>query len=206
MLRQHSHRAITTTAAIVLSAVLAPGILRAVETTAPAESAPAGTTCGNALLEPGETCESCAADCTPQECTPDTAKPTPVNIVFTAPKESLDGDVRSFTPVAATITVGYRTNRLHMPATGTDRQVRARIGDLESASETVIANDLDHSLRLVVTDTKRLMPALMTIGFDTCKDAPAPVDTDLTCIVEACAGHGGPLADCYCKAIVATPK
>jgi len=80
--------------------------------------------------------------------------------------------------------------------------VRARVTDTTSGSESVVVNDLDYALRLVVTDSKRIPSHIGTVQFDTCKGAPDATDAGLSCIVEACAGHGGPLADCYCKATV----
>lgn len=160
-----------------------------------------GASCGNGLLDSGETCQSCPADCTPRPCTASGQRPA-VEVAFTAPRESLNGDVRSFTPIAATLTVTYRTDRLQLPGKGLDKDVRARVTDVTSASESVTTNDLDYALRLVVTDTARIPPHVGTIAFDTCKGAPAATDADLTCVVDACAGHGGPLADCYCKATI----
>jgi hypothetical protein len=196
MRHSHSLASIAAAAALCLSATgLQPTGAAAADVTV------ASPSCGNGLLEGGESCESCPADCAPLPCTPD-GKRQPVLLAFTAPKESLGGDVRSFTPVAATLLVTYRTNRLQLPAQGTAPAVRARLSEIESPSENVIANDLDYALRLVVTDTKKLASKLASIEFDTCQGSPAPTDADLGCVVEACAGHGGPLADCYCTATV----
>lgn len=171
---------------------------------ASAASVEVAKSCGNGLLEMGETCSSCAADCAPKTCAAAAQRQRAV-LSFTAPREAMAGDVRSFAPVAATLAVSYRTDLLHLPASGIDPVVGKRIERGDSASVTLIANDLDYGLRIVASDTKMLPARLATIEFDTCEGAPPPTESDLTCHVEACAGHGGPLADCYCKVTLSAP-
>jgi hypothetical protein len=166
--------------------LLTASILGAARLTAGAS--PATATCGNGLLEEGETCAQCAADCTPQPCRPGKSK-----VVFSV----------EFQPPAApdvstaVLRIAYRSDRLALPGSGTDKSVQGRI---KSPGHNLMAfNDLDYALRVVASGAKAI-PAgqILTIEFDRCDGAPAPTAADLSCAVEACAGSTGPQGGCLC--------
>jgi hypothetical protein len=145
-------------------------------------------TCGNKLIDAGETCAQCAADCTVQPCRP--AQQRAVFSVEFAPPPAPDVST-------AVLRIGYRSDRLSLPGTGTEKSVQSRI---KSPDHDVMAfNDLDYALRIVASRSKAL-PAgqLVEIEFDRCVGAPAPTVADLSCEVEACAASTGPESGCQC--------
>lgn len=170
---------------LVLAALLAaPSALAAGEASAPVSTG----VCGNKLLEPGETCAQCAADCAVQPCQPAQQRAV-FAVEFTPPPVP---DVST-----AVVRIGYRSDRLSLPGTGTEKSVQSRI---KSPEHDVMAfNDLDYALRIVAARAKAI-PAgqLVTIEFDRCQGAPAPTVADLSCAVEGCAGSTGPESGCQC--------
>jgi hypothetical protein len=161
-------------------------------TTAPTAAPDRGAKCGDALLDGDETCESCAADCQPRSCQP-------------AGRHAFDLSVApplGAEPIAATLRVSYRTDRLMIPGTEQEDQVRERIDFGPDAGITAL-NDLDHSLRLVRGEGNGLVNPLVSIEFDGCKGAPSPTAADIACVVEGCAGAGGVINGCTCTA---TPR
>jgi len=170
-------------------------LLLAALAAAPRPAPAADATCGNQLIEPGETCEACPADCAVQACRPGKGR-----AVFAV----------EFTPPAApdvstvVLRIGYRSDRLSLPGTETAKSVRDR---LKSSDHAIMAfNDLDYALRVVAGRPKALSPGqLMTIEFDRCAAAPAPTVTDLSCEMVACAASTGPAVGCSCK-VVAAPR
>jgi hypothetical protein len=159
------------------------------------QESPAPASCGNKLLESGESCAQCAADCVVQPCRPGRERAT-FNVVFTPPEVP---DVS-----AAAILVGYRSDRLSLPGSGMEKSVQSR---LTSPEHSVMAfNDLDYALRIVAGHAKTI-PAgtIATIEFDRCDDAPTPTIADLSCTVESCAGSTGPAIGCRCSISAAAP-
>ncbi len=154
--------------------------------------------CGNGLLEPGESCKTCAADCTPKECTPKNSYRAAISVV--SPEAS--------PATAVTLQVSYRTNRLSIPGAKQDKATMARVDFGESASGITAANDLGYSIRLVRAESSALPAPMATVELDGCEGAPPPTDQDLVCIVEGCAGKGGVIADaCTCSVSIApVPK
>jgi len=154
----------------------------------------ADATCGNHLVEPGETCEGCPADCAVQTC-----RPGKGHAVFAV----------EFTPPPApdistvVLRIGYRSDRLSLPGTETAKSIRDR---LKSSDHAIMAfNDLDYALRVVAGRPKALSPGqLMTIEFDRCAGAPAPAVTDLSCEVVTCAASTGPATGCSCRIVAAS--
>jgi len=176
-------------------------LLVAIVTVAPAPvraQAPsaAAKRCGDGLLDAGENCKDCPADCAPQACTPSTS-----HAVF---------EIKFVPPLAPDVTttvlrVAYRSDRLSLPGAGTEAPVRARIKPSPGAA-MVVANDLDYAVRVVVSGSTALPPGvLFTLEFDGCNGAPAPSAADLSCAVEACANSSGPTNDCHCVVASAKP-
>ncbi len=154
------------------------------------DSAPAA--CGNALLERGESCGACPRDCEPRECS---AKGRHRFALRLLPPLGAE-------PIAATLQVAYRTDRLHIPGTGQGESVQQRI-DFGVDPGITAVNDLDYSLRLVRGEGKGLINPVASIDFDGCADAPAPTADDIVCVVEGCAGAGGVIEGCTCIAVSA---
>jgi len=167
--------------------------LAAAATSVGAQPAPSAsqTACGNHLLDPGETCEQCAADCTVQPCSP--AKSRSIFAVDFTPPPAPDVTV-------ATLRIGYRTDRLSLPGTGTAKTVQSRI---KSDHGTPLSNDLDYALRLAIVRSQPIAAGrLMTIEFDRCAGAPAPTAADVSCEVLDCAGSTGNAEGCQCHITV----
>jgi hypothetical protein len=149
--------------------------------------------CGNKLIDAGETCAQCSADCTVQPCTP-----TKSHVVFAV----------DFTPPAtpdittAVLRIGYRSDRLSLPGSGAEKSVQSR---LASPSHSLMAfNDLDYALRIVASHAQAIPEGrLLTIDFDRCEGAPSPTASDLSCEIETCAASTGPSDGCRCQ-IIAT--
>jgi hypothetical protein len=144
--------------------------------------------CGNNVIEPGETCESCAMDCIVRSCTVTT--PT-VQFRFTLlppPGQSL---------TAATILIGYDSAVLSIPGASNDVSVRQRFPPAAPLPMSMAWNDLNHAIRIVQTRTTPI--GVITTGtFDRCQGAAAPTLDDVACTVEGCAGAGGSVEGCQC--------
>ena len=152
-----------------------------------AEAPPA--TCGNGLLEIGESCQTCEADCKPQPCSPQGRFRASVSVV--SPEASPAS--------AATLNISYRSNRLSIPGTGQDKSATERINFGDSSSGITAFKDFDYSIRLVRAEGSTLPRPMVTIDFDGCAGAAKPTESDLVCVVEGCAGKGGAIADaCTC--------
>lgn len=184
-----------------------------VETSTPAfTSTPTpGTTCGNGLLEPGDTCAECPADCTVLPCTATSSMAT-----YTVNFQPPTGQDASST----TVLVGYRSNILNIPGSGlgscqggsNDGNTCTKAADCpdgqcaipkSSVKNTppgsiVAVNDLDYAARVVVTHSPLPTGRLFTIDFDICAGAAAPTTSDVSCIVDGCSSSFGPLDGCTC--------
>jgi hypothetical protein len=169
---------------LLLAALTAPGTRAAAQDSASVSAA----ACGNKLLDAGETCAQCAADCTVQPCRP--SQQRAVFAVEFAPPPAPDVST-------AVLRIGYRSDHLSLPGTGTEKSVQSRI---KSPDHDVMAfNDLDYALRIVASHSKAIAAGqLVEIEFDRCADAPAPTVADLSCEVEACAASTGPQSGCQC--------
>jgi len=145
--------------------------------------------CGDRLLQAGETCTQCAADCTAQACKPGKERAA-FSVEFTPPPAP---DVST-----AVFRIGYRTDLLSLPGSGTDTSVQTRLTTPEHA--VMAFNDLDYALRIVAARTPSLPEGLLvTIDFDRCDGARAPTAADVSCAVEACAASTGPIDGCRCQ-------
>lgn len=148
-----------------------------------------GPACGNGLLEVGESCDSCATDCTIRPCLTGDARFT-VKVAFVVPAA---GNVSS-----TTVRLSYRSDVLSLPGKGSDTSVHERVTGTPSETFSAV-NDLGYGLRVVVTQAGGLVAGpLFTAALDVCQNAPAPALTDLACVVEACGGQKGAAADCGC--------
>lgn len=159
-----------------------------------ATATPGGATCGNRVLEPGETCASCPADCAIGPCT-SPGNPTAAFRVDLVPP-------MGFQPTTATVLLGYNSTRLSIPGTGTATSVRQRVVAPAPLPQAYTPNDLEYALQ-VLESRNTPLGQLFTATFDRCSGAPAPTLADLSCTVLSCAQGGGGVAGCAC--IVSLP-
>jgi hypothetical protein len=143
------------------------------------------------LLEPGETCAACAADCTVHACK---AKGTHTFAVSFTPPEFEQ-------PSTAAVVLSYRTTHASLPGKANDESVRNRVR-VTPANVTMTVNDLDYALRAVFARAQGLAEgSLFSVRFDGCAGAKAPQLSDLACTVDGCAGENGPVAGCRCSVV-----
>jgi hypothetical protein len=152
-----------------------------------------GAACGNHLLEPGETCQSCALDCVVQPCTATATTAAFVFDLMAPPGQS---------PTDVAIRLSYRSEILNIPGTGSVASVLSRIVAPAPAPVPFIRNDQDYAVAITLG---RSMPIteLFTVTFDVCQGAPAPIAADVSCAVLGCASGGPPIDGCTCQ--VRTP-
>lgn len=148
--------------------------------------------CGNGLLEPGETCTSCATDCVVQSCTATT--PT---VAFAFDLNPPLGQ----NPTSATVLVGYRSNLLSIPGLASASTVLARVVAPAPLPNPFIRNDANYAIS-VVYGRPTPIETLFTITFDRCTGAAAPSLSDVSCAVLGCSSGGGPINGCTCSARV----
>jgi hypothetical protein len=146
-----------------------------------------GGVCGNGLLENGETCEDCPADCAVQPCAP-----TSTNFSVTADLVPPLGQ----DPTAATILLAYDSSRLSIPGSGNDASVRQRVRPPAPLPQSFNVNDLNYGVRVVITRSTPLAVLFMA-SFDVCQGASGSL-ADIACIVEGCAASAGPVRGCSC--------
>lgn len=147
--------------------------------------------CGNGLLEAGETCAACAADCAVQSCT------------ATNTRANFDVQLSAGSEVTAVVVdLSYRGNLISLPGTGSATTVRDRITNLPAGGQTSI-NDRDYAVRVVKSRTTALPEGrLFSASFDRCRNAAAPTPADLVCIVSSCSdAFSLPVADCSCTVV-----
>jgi hypothetical protein len=177
---------------LFIAATLVLVLLRSVAVVA--GPTPPAASCGNGLLDTGESCEVCPADCTPAACKP--GKPTRRFTVMLAPPRGQE-------PTTATVRIAYRSDRLHLPAAGAAPAVRTRLTALAKTA-TLTPNALGYALRVVATGTEAFTNGpLFAVEFDSCAGPPAGT-TDLSCVVEGCAGAGTPITGCTCSIAAAS--
>ncbi|MGE0519256.1 MAG: hypothetical protein AB7P78_09650 [Candidatus Binatia bacterium] len=156
-------------------------------TPTPTATSVAGS-CGNGFLDAGETCESCAADCAVQSCSP--GAPTVSFAVDLIPPSGQ-------APTGATVLLGYHSGLVSIPGSSNDVSVRQRVLPPAPLPQSFSVNDFDYAARVVITRNTTL-GHLFTAQFDRCQDAPAPMVADFGCTVEGCAGGAGPIDGCTC--------
>jgi hypothetical protein len=148
-----------------------------------------GAVCGNRVLEPGETCETCAPDCAVGPCDAPGA-PTQVFIVDLIPPTG-------FQPTTATVLLGYNSSTLSLPGTGTATSVRQRVLAPPPVPQAFTPNDRDYAVQVLVSRNVPLAQ-LFTATFDRCGGAAAPTLADVACTVLSCAQGGGGVTGCTC--------
>ncbi|MEO8601292.1 MAG: hypothetical protein ABI629_01815 [bacterium] len=146
--------------------------------------------CGNGFLEAGESCTSCAGDCTIGACTA-SATMNSFTVHFSAPLGTI--------PTTGSFLLGYHSTHVSLPGSATATSVRQRVTYPAPLPNVASVNDLDYALRLVVGRNGGLVNGLLaTVKFDACQAAPAVTAADFGCTVEACAGAGGAIDGCAC--------
>ena len=213
----------TPTRTVTATHTSQPTVTPTMTSTATMTATPAATAtmrsavCGNGVLEQGETCKSCAADCAVHSCT-STGSTVTFAVSFAPPA----GESAS----SVTALVGYRGTVVSIPGSGTGScQNGSKNGKACStgtdcpggqcvlprsrvkhtpAGAIVGVNDLDYALRVVVTRSSQIAPGeLFTVDFDTCQGAATPTVADLGCNVDGCASSFGNVDGCTCT--VTTP-
>lgn len=151
--------------------------------------------CGNGLIEAGETCANCAPDCQVGPCTSPGNPLQSFRVDFTPPAFQ--------TASSITVLIGYRDNRVHIPNSGNDPMVGARIV-MRQTGATVTPNDLNYALRVVYSRAGGINPGrIFVVNFDSCTSVPPVTASDFTCIMEGCSSSSGPIDGCSCA--VTTP-
>ena len=147
--------------------------------------------CGNGLLEKGETCSSCAADCEIQGCTPSGQTATFLAF-FSAGTEV----------TAVSLDLNYRSDLVQLPGTANASTVRARITGLPAGGQSII-NDRDYGVRIVKSRTEPLPEGqLFQVEFDRCSGAAAPTVADLACVISSCSDEFSlPVSSCACDIV-----
>ncbi len=157
-----------------------------------AAATPATSRCGDHLLEAGETCTSCQADCVAAACTPGEARPVEVNLALPS----------GMSASAVTVRLAYRTDRLTLPGEG-DEDAVARALRPATAVQAASARDLGTALRMVLVRGEGLAGGpLAEVTMRRCAGEPEPTAADLSCAVEGCAGGAGPFDGCTCSAAI----
>jgi hypothetical protein len=150
-----------------------------------------GAVCGNHVLEPGETCESCPSDCVVGPCNAPGA-PTQAFIVDLVQPPG-------FAPTTATVLFAYNSTKLNIPGTGTATSVRQRVVAGPPVPQAFTPNDKDYAVQVLISRNTPL-GQLFTATFDRCSGAAAPTLADVSCTVLSCAQGGGGVAGCTCTA------
>lgn len=148
---------------------------------------PRTTTCGDHLLEDGETCTTCPDDCVAAACAPSGANATFAVTVAGAR-----------VPQTASVQLAYRTDALSIPGSGNDITVRQRVRAAPPIPSAFMVNDLDYAVDIQAIRTAGLGSPFATARFDTCAAAPAATVDDLSCVVLACSDGTGAIANCRC--------
>jgi cysteine-rich repeat protein len=162
--------------------------IHAINTPTPTATATPLTRCGNGVLESGETCDACLADCLVSACSTVTPGVT-VSVSYDAPDDSIAG---------LTVLVGYRSSVVNLPGSGSTASVAARVRNKPSNSITAV-NDLDYALRVVLSRANPIpLGRIFTVDFDACDAAPSPCAADFGCMVEGCANRFGRVDGCTC--------
>lgn len=161
-----------------------------------ATATPGGTTCGNRVLEPGETCDTCAADCVVGPCTSPGA-PTAAFRVDLANEFGFD-------PTTATVRLAYDSSVLSIPGTGAAVSVRQRVVAPAPLPQAFTPNDQEYAVQVLISRNTPLTDSspLFTATFDRCGGAPLPTLADLACTVIGCAQGGGSVPGCSCTVSV----
>ena len=156
-----------------------------------------GPVCGNGVLEPGEDCTSCAADCVVQPCTAVTGPPFETfKVSYSQPA----GTVASLVQVR----LGYKSNLVSLPGTGSGPTSRVHL--IQSGTSRLV-NDQGYDVLVTVQEQVVggfLTPGdIFTIDFDRCQSQPLATPADFGCTVLQCSSSFGDVTGCTCT--VSTP-
>lgn len=146
--------------------------------------------CGDGLLQPGETCASCPADCQPAACTPSGATTT---FALAASSRRAPSDLE--------VQLAYRSSVISLPGTGSDASVRRRVRFAPPVPSTFVVTDLDYAVDIVSQRAMGLPTApspFATAQFDDCSGQAAPTVDDLSCVVVRCSDGTGDIPGCTC--------
>ena len=153
---------------------------------------PVETDCGNGLLEPGETCDSCPEDCQPAACTPSGSTVT-FNLTITS------GSV----PANVAVQLAYKSSVISIPGSGNDLSVRQRVRPAPPLPTTFTVNDLDYAVDIASVRSGGLpnnTAPFATARFDVCTGASGATVDDLSCVGASCTDSGGAaIAGCACR-------
>lgn len=157
-----------------------------------ATATPGGATCGNRVIEPGESCDTCAADCVVGPCTSPGAPTAAFRVNIT--------NEFGFDPTTATVLLAYNSTKLSIPGTGAAVSVRQRVVAPAPLPQAFTPNDLEYAVQVLISRNTPLTESspLFTATFDRCSGAPAPTLADLACTVIGCAQGGGGVPGCSC--------
>ena len=157
-----------------------------------ATATPGGATCGNRVIEPGESCGTCPADCVVGPC----ASPGAPTAAFRVDLSNEFG----FDPTTATILLAYDSTALSIPGTGAAVSVRQRVVAPAPLPQAFTPNDQEYAVQVLISRNTPLTDSspLFTATFDRCGGAPAPTLADLACTVIGCAQGGGSVPGCSC--------
>jgi hypothetical protein len=142
--------------------------------------------CGNGILENGETCASCSADCVVLACTPTPPIQT-FRVNFSAPAGSAPSNISAL--------VGYRSDRVSLPASAGPRIKNRPTGTSQ------LVSDLNYAVRVLISaQSGGVIPngRLFTVDFDSCHGAMSVTPADFGCQIESCGSSFGPIEDCAC--------
>ena len=161
----------------------------------------AGETCGNGVVDPGETCDdgnrldddACPSNCVIAACTLEAGSSVPIDIVV---NPSPDGP-----GVAGVIFfLDYPEGKIGLPGSG---RVNERVRNTPRGA-LVATNDRDYGIRVVVAATSDLpTERVMTLDFERCEGASPPTAADFGCtVIEAADRFGTELEGVTCGVIV----
>jgi len=148
--------------------------------------------CGNGLLETGESCASCPADCVVIPCTA-SATTQKFRVAFTTPPAK--------NATSGAVLVGYRGNLVSVPGSGVNNALTGPRIQNRLSGGVYSWNDLNYGLFTSVTRSLGVSGNIFTIEFDRCQGAPAPTLADFGCNVEACASSSGTISGCTCQVV-----
>jgi hypothetical protein len=167
---------------------------------------PCTAVCGNGFLEACESCRatpappgpfgsgpSCNADCTVGTCTSPGAPTQTFRVNFSAPLGS--------NPTVVQALLGYRSNRVSLPNSGTSARVQNR-----PTGTGQLVTDFDFAVRVLIQgQSGTVIPSgrLFTINFDTCSGAVAVTPADFGCQTETCSSSNGVIDGCTCTVTTA---
>jgi len=150
--------------------------------------------CGNNTVDCGETCDdgntnnfdNCPSDCVIDACTPNSGSSQLTTVNFATSGGAQVAGIVVF--------VDYAESKVSIPGSGGTPPVPSHITGNPSGT-TAVPNDLDHALRVVVTENAPFttMPVgqLFRVNYETCQGAPAPTAGDFTCTVISASNQFG---------------